>query len=140
MTSRKLSDLRFWRRLPCCLLACFLYRRSFHRREFLLCCCPLLRQLFAVEIPNHLRHIRSRFGVWRNAVVLLHALRAGVVGGQRFHHIEVVFFQQLSQIPCPAIHVTCWIKRVRHSQARCRWRHQLHQPLRSFVRHSVRVE
>jgi hypothetical protein len=42
-----------------------------------------------IQVSNHLADIPNRFRIGRDAMILLDTLGAGVVGGQRFHHVIV---------------------------------------------------
>jgi hypothetical protein len=100
----------------------------------------LLRQLLTVEVAHDAGNVLARLQIWRNALVLLHAVRSGVVGRKRFDKVEVVTLQQLAQITGAAVHIRFRIEGVRHPQLRRGSRHELHQSLRAFGRNGMNFE
>src|SRR5579872_3160631 len=94
--SRKVFELR----LAGCLLCGIQRGRLLYCRAML--CVTLLRaggfrgnclpfcQLLAIEITNDARDVSLRLIIWRNAVILFDAPRAGVVCGESFDQIKIV--------------------------------------------------
>src|SRR5260370_13498043 len=80
------------------------WRRGFH-----------LRTLLGVEIADNLRYIGPCFAIRRHAVILLHAIGAGVVRGQSLNGIVVVEVQELTQIGCTAFYVGFGIRSEEHT-------------------------
>src|SRR5919201_5739176 len=52
----------------------------------------------AIEIVNDVADVVPGFAIRRNAVVLLHAMRARVVGSERLAQVVVVLDEQLLQV------------------------------------------
>src|SRR5947207_7057411 len=76
----------------------------------------ILGQLLAVEVADDSGHVSLSLIIRRHAAVLVHTARTCIVGGQRFHHVEVVLFQQPAQISCPAFDVGIRIKWIGNSE------------------------
>src|SRR5215510_2897180 len=69
--------------------------------------CALLR----VEVADNARHIRLGLAIGRYAVILIHAISAGIVSSQSFDRVVVVLVQQLAEISRTAFHVGFGIER-----------------------------
>src|SRR5208337_3677289 len=85
-----------------------------------------------VEVANDAGDVGSGFVVGRNAVVLVDALRPGVVGGEGFDEIEVVTLEQFAEITGSGVDVSLRVEGVVHAELRRGLRHELHESLGAF--------
>src|SRR5579885_1368829 len=90
----------------------------------------LLRFVLAVAF-EHVLNVGLRFGIRRNAAILLYGLRSSIVGGDGELRVTVKAVEQAPNISGPRPHVLCRIVRIRNAHVRGRSRFELHQALRS---------
>src|SRR5512141_394478 len=104
----------WWQRLRTCW-----WRTRFPVGRRLLCLflseSGVLCYLLPVEVSNDPCNVRLRFVVRRNAVILVDASGARIVGSQRFVHVEVIFLQQLAQVLASALDIRARVERIRYS-------------------------
>src|SRR5664280_1508151 len=100
---------------------------------------PALGQLLTVVVVDDPRHVSMGLAVGRHTLVLLYALRTGIVRGQRFDHVVVVKQQQFAQVAYPAGDILRRIEGVLSPQLAGGTRHELHQSLRAFTRNCMRI-
>ncbi len=86
----------------------------------------------------HLIHVISGLFIWRNVLIFRHRARTRIVRRER-ELIVFINFLELLQITHACFDVLFRIKAVGHAKHLCSGRHQLHQPLRAFRRHRLRV-
>src|SRR6266852_302586 len=72
--------------------------------------------LLEIVLVHEAGHVGSGFAKWRHSRILLDALRAGVVGGQRLDEIEIVALQKFAQITASARDIGLRIKGIVHAQ------------------------
>jgi len=79
-----------------------------------------------VEVANDAGDVGFGFVVGRNAVVLVDALRAGVVGGESFDEVEVVALQEFAKITGAGFDVGLRVKGVADAELGSGLGHKLH--------------
>ena len=93
-----------------------------------------------VEVADDAGYVGFGFVVGRDSVVLLDALRSGVVGGEGFDEIEVVALEEFAEIAGAGFEVGLRVEGILHAELGGGLRHELHESLGAFGRDGADIE
>src|SRR5215469_14306515 len=76
----------------------------------------LLCQLLLVEVADDSGNVSASLVIRRHPSVLRHAPWPGVVGGECFDQVEVIFLEQFTKVARAAIDVCLWVESVIYAE------------------------